>query len=75
MGPNIASTSSLAAFPPGENSLTFLPFETMTRLAFFAMPAASLRLSLRLAGTSSRASMPFASRNLDARVQDVQPLR
>jgi hypothetical protein len=46
---------------------------TTTRLAFFAMLAASLRDSLRLAG--SFGSIPLASRNSDARVQDVQPLR
>jgi hypothetical protein len=71
----MASTRSLAAFPPGENSLTFFPLATTTRLAFFAMPAASLRDSLRLAGTISFGSIPLASRNSDARVQDVQPLR
>jgi hypothetical protein len=37
--------------------------------------AASVRPSLRLAGTISLAVIAFASKNLDARVQDVQPLR
>jgi hypothetical protein len=43
--------------------------------AALAIPAASLRDSFWLAGTISFASIPLASRNLDARVQDVQPLR
>lgn len=71
----MASTTSLLAFPPGLNSLTFLPFATMTLLAALAIAAASLRASLRLAGMVSALSIPCASRNLDALVQDVQPLR
>jgi hypothetical protein len=48
---------------------------TITRFASRAIAAASGLPSLRLAGIVSFASMPLASRNLDARVQDVQPLR
>ena len=43
--------------------------------AAFAIAAASERPSFLLAGTTSRGSIPLASRNLDARLQDVQPLR
>jgi hypothetical protein len=75
VGPSIASTHAFGALPPGEKVSTFLPLATTTLLAPFARLAASLRPSLREAGTTSRASMPLASRNLDARVQDVQPLR
>ena len=75
VGPSMASTTSLPAFPPGLNSLIFLPFATITFEAAFAISAASLRPSFRLAGTVSFGSIPLASRNLDARVQDVQPLR
>jgi hypothetical protein len=70
----MASTTSLPALPPA-NSVTFLPLATMTFDACFASPAASFCASLRLAGTISFASIPLASRNLDARAQDVQPFR
>jgi len=39
------------------------------------MAAASFRPSFVLALTVCLASIAFASRNLEARVQDVQPLR
>jgi hypothetical protein len=71
----MASTTSLLAFPPGRNSETFFPLATITSEAAFARDAASLRASFRLARIVSLASIPFASRNLDARVQDVQPFR
>jgi hypothetical protein len=48
---------------------------TTTREAFLAISLASLRESFALAETTSFASIPLASRNSDARVQDVQPLR
>jgi hypothetical protein len=70
----MASTTFLSALPPA-NSVTCLPLATMTFEASFARPAASFLPSLRLAGTTSLASIPLASRNLDARVQDVQPFR
>ncbi|REJ74538.1 MAG: hypothetical protein DWQ30_21225 [Acidobacteria bacterium] len=57
------------------HSEIFLPLATTSRLAASASCWASSRPSLRLAGIVSRASMPRASRNLDALVQLVQPLR
>jgi len=71
----MASTREELALPAGSKRVTFLPFETMTSWALRAREPASLRLSLRLAGTVSAGSIFLASRNLDARVQDVQPLR
>jgi hypothetical protein len=71
----MASTISALAFPPGLNSVIFFPLATTTVVAALARAAASLRPSFLLARTTSFASMSFASRNLDARVQDVQPLR
>jgi hypothetical protein len=71
----MASTTSAEALPPGLNSLTFLPLATITTDAARASAAASERPSLRLAETVSPTSMLLASRNLDARVQEVQPLR
>jgi hypothetical protein len=65
----------LGAFPPGLNSLSFLPFATISFDDAFAMAAASERPSFELAETRSRGSIPLASRNLDARWQDVQPFR
>jgi hypothetical protein len=40
-----------------------------------AISAASFLPSFLLAETTSLGSIEFASKNLDARVQDVQPLR
>ncbi len=71
----MASTAAFGAVPAVFHSSTFLPFETITFDAAFASAEASLRPSFRLAGMVSRGSMPLASRNLDARVQEVQPLR
>ncbi len=75
VGPSIASMISAPALPPGLNSLIFFPLATITRLASFARSEASFLPSFLLAGIVSFASIPFASKNLDARVQDVQPLR
>jgi hypothetical protein len=71
----MASTAALGAFPPVENSSSFFPLATISLDDALAIAAASLRPSFRLALTSSFGSIPLASRNLDARVQDVQPLR
>lgn len=57
------------------NSLTFLPFATIIFEAAFAISVASFLLSFLLAETTSFGWIEFASKNLDARVQDVQPLR
>lgn len=75
VGPSIASTASFGALPAVLNSLTFFPLATISFDDSLASAAASERPSLRLAGTISFGSIPLASRNLDARVQDVQPLR
>jgi hypothetical protein len=48
---------------------------TITREAAFASALASWRESFALADCRSFGSIPWASRNLDARVQDVQPFR
>jgi len=48
---------------------------TITRDAAAASFAASARASFLDAGTIVAGVMPLASRNLDARVHDVQPLR
>jgi hypothetical protein len=57
------------------NSTTFLPFATITRVATFAIFAASSRPSFFEADTISTGLMRLASRNLDALTQEVQPLR
>ena len=75
MGPSMAATMSAPAFPAGFHSATFLPLATKTLEAAFAMAAASDFPSFRLAETTSFGSIFLASRNLDARVQLVQPLR
>lgn len=75
VGPSMASTQALGALPPGLKVSSFLPFATITREAALASAAASLRPSLREAGMVSRGSILRASRNLDALVQVVQPLR
>jgi len=75
VGPSIASTQAFGAFPPGANSSIFLPLATTTRLAPFARATASLRPSFLEAETFSIGSILLASRNLDARVHDVQPFR
>ena len=71
----MASTTAFGAFPPGANSVTFLPLATMSFDAPFASAVASERPSFLLAETICCGSIFFASRNLDAFVQDVQPLR
>jgi hypothetical protein len=75
VGPSIAETTADGALPPGLNTSSFFPFATITCEAAFASFAASVFPSLRLAGTTSLGSIPCASRNLDAFVQLVQPLR
>jgi len=71
----MAATAAALGLPAGLNSSSFLPFATYSVAAAFAIAAASDLPSLRLAGTISRDSIFLASRNLDARVQLVQPLR
>jgi hypothetical protein len=71
----MAETTSAPALPPGLKTSSFFPFATITSDAAFASFAASAFPSLRLAGTTSLGSIPFASRNLDAFAQVVQPLR
>ena len=75
VGPSIFSTTSdiFAVFISKTSS--FLPFATRTFEDSFAMALASFALSLRLAGISSEIETFLASRNLDARVQLVQPFR
>jgi len=57
------------------NSLTFFPFIAINLLALLNKFFASEACSFWLAETVSAMSMLLASKNLDARVQDVQPLR
>jgi len=71
----MASTTSLPGVPPGLYSVTFVPFATTMRVADFAISAASVAPSFLLAETVSFDSMLWSSKNLDARVQDPQPLR
>ena len=75
VGPSIASTAAFGAFPAVLNSSSFLPLATISFDDALAIAAASERPSFLLADTLSRGSIPLASRNLDARWQDVQPLR
>ena len=75
VGPSMASMAAFEFFSADLNSLTFLPFETISFEAVFAMSEASFLPSFLFAETISFGSIPLASRNLDARVQDVQPLR
>ncbi len=75
MEPTIESIAAAGALPAVFHSSSFLPLATMTLEAALARAVASLRPSLRLAGTVSRDSIPLASRNLDALPLDVQPLR
>ena len=74
VGPSMASTTSRLALPPLK-SLRFLPLATITLLAALAISAASLRPSFLLAETVCFGVIFLASRNLDALVQLVQPLR
>jgi hypothetical protein len=55
--------------------VTFLPLAAMRRCAACATASASVRPSLRLAGTVSRIGILRASRNPEACAQVVQPLR
>ena len=71
----MASTVAFGAFPAVAKVSSFFPFATITFDAAFASFAASLRPSFALADWLCFGSIPFASRNLDARVQDVQPFR
>ena len=75
VGPSIASTASRLIRSFTENSLTFLPFATINLDTDLSSARASVACSLRLAGTASLISILFASKNLDAFVQVVQPLR
>jgi hypothetical protein len=75
VGPSMASTTAFCALPVILKLSIFLPFATMTFDAVLASAAASLRPSFALAEIVSLGSMPCASRNLDALVQLVQPLR
>ena len=57
------------------NSTIFLPFMAINLLADFSMSFASAACSLLLADTVSAIAILLASKNLDALVQVVQPLR
>ena len=71
----MASMASLESLSAAPNSLIFLPLATINFDAALAISAASFLPSFLLAETTSLGSIEFASKNLDARVQDVQPLR
>jgi hypothetical protein len=71
----MASTASFEAVSAPFHSLTFLPLATISFDASLAIAVASFLPSFWLAETVSFGSIELASRNLDARVQDVQPLR
>lgn len=75
VGPSMAATASLEMLDATENSLTFLPLATISLDAGFNSARASGSVSFLLAGVLSRISILLASRNLDALVQLVQPLR
>jgi hypothetical protein len=75
VGPSRDASISADAEPVGANVRTDFPLATITRFAAFASRAASALPSFRLAETVSVGTSFFASRNLDARVQLVQPLR
>ena len=75
VGPSMASTDSLSTRVAILNSLTFLPFATMSLDADLSNAFASAACSFLLAGVVSLIGMLLASRNLDARVQLVQPPR
>lgn len=72
VGPNIAATASSLL---SVKVVTFLPLATMSLLAPLSKSRASSDCSLRLAGIVSLISTLLASKNLDALVQLVQPLR
>ena len=63
------------AVPCSLNSLTCLPFITISVVADCKRVLASSAWSFRLAGTVSLMAILLASKNLDARVQEVHPLR
>lgn len=75
VGPNIAATQSSTVSVLGFNSVTFLPFIATRRVAPCNFSLASDACHLRLAGMVSPTSISLASKNLDALVQLVQPLR
>ena len=71
----MAATASPETLPPTENLLIFFPLATIRVEASRSSALASASCSFRLAGTASVMSIRLASRNLEARVQLVQPLR
>ena len=73
--PTMASIASAGTLPAVLHSSSLLPLATISLDAALARAAASWRPSLQLAETVSRGSIPLASRNLDARPLEVQPLR
>ena len=73
VGPSMAATASFEMLLATENSLIFLPLATISFDAGFNKARASGSVSFLLAGVLSRISTLPASRNLDARVQLVQP--
>jgi hypothetical protein len=75
VGPSIAATASFETLFATGNSLIFLPLATISLVAGFSSARASGSVSFLLAGVLSRTSILLASRNLDARVQLVQPFR
>ncbi len=75
VGPSMAAIASLLTDLLTSNSLTFLPLDTCSVEAALSMARASVACSFRLAGTDSFISTSLASKNLEALVQVVQPLR
>ena len=75
VGPNMALTQSPRMRPLIANSVIFFPLITINLAAAARSVFASSTCSFRLAGATSSTSMLFASKNLDALAQVVQPLR
>ena len=75
VAPSIAVTASSEVDAPTSKEEIFFPFITIIRSEEPAMASASSRCSFLLADTFSETVSLFASMNLEARTQLVQPLR
>ena len=73
VGPRVAAMASSDTDFETEYSLTFLPLIAISLEAFSSSCRASSACNFLLAGTFSLMVISLASRNLDARLQLVQP--
>jgi len=75
VGPSMAASASVELSDFRSNSAIFLPFNAISLLALSIKVWQSVDCNFLLAKAVSLMLMLFASKNLDALVQVVQPLR